>query len=224
MVECTWRAGAFQPMKTICLSLLVLCFLDPPTRAQQPRIAGTGPLMEAGIGYSYVNLAIPQSSRINLNGLDATMTADFFPRLGVTADLGYARAANVLATAHHSDVFSYLGGPVFYPKRGRKQVIYVRGLLGGARVTGVVPSSSGGFLTGYANKLAWAVGGGFEFRLTESIGIRVGTDFMHTAFFDRSSQIRGQADFRSVISVLYYLGKSSRGMQSTQRTTGYPHT
>jgi opacity protein-like surface antigen len=192
--------------------------------AQLPHIAGTGPLIEAGIGYSYLNLAIPQFSRINMSGLDATMTADFFPRLGVTADLGYVRASNVLATSHHSDVLNYLGGPVFYPMRGRKQVIYVRGLLGGARVTGVVSSSSGGFLTGYANKLAWALGGGFEYRLTESIGIRAGADFMHTAFFDRSSQIRGQANFRSVISVLYYLGKGSRRIQSTQRTTGYPHT
>jgi opacity protein-like surface antigen len=199
-------------MKTISLSLLILCLLASPTKAQLPRVAGTGPLVEAGIGYSYVNLAIPQSSRINLSGLDATMSVDFFPRFGVTADLGYVRAANVLHSVHHSDVLSYLGGPVFYPQRGRKQVIYVRGLLGGARVTGVVPliPVSDGELTGYANKLAWAVGGGFEYRLTGSIGIQAGADFMHTSFFDSSSRVRGQSNFRSVISILYYLGRGSR--------------
>jgi len=31
-------------------------------------------------------------------------------------DLGFARAANVHGTGRHSDVFSYLAGPVFIPQ------------------------------------------------------------------------------------------------------------
>jgi hypothetical protein len=41
---------------------------------------------------------------------------DILPRFGVKADLGYVRAANVLLRGSHSEVLTYLAGPVFYPQ------------------------------------------------------------------------------------------------------------
>jgi len=64
-------------------------------------------------------------------------------------DLGYARAANVHGTGRHSNVFSYLAGPVFYPSRHRNFDTYIHALVGAARVSGPVPRNGGGFLLGH---------------------------------------------------------------------------
>ena len=65
--------------------------------------AARGKTMEIGLGYSYVNQAESQSKRLGLRGADATFTIGY-SRLGIKADVGYARAANVLGTGRHSDV------------------------------------------------------------------------------------------------------------------------
>jgi hypothetical protein len=67
-----------------------------------------------------------------MNGLDANITTDFRRIFGVRADLDYARAASVFNSGHHSDVLSYLAGPVFYPYRGKRLTLCVDVLVGGA--------------------------------------------------------------------------------------------
>jgi hypothetical protein len=86
---------------------------------------------------------------------------------GARVDIGYVRASDVLNSRNHSDVLSYLAGPVFYPVRRRNLTVFAQGLFGAARVTGAVPLSGGGFLTGYANQFALAVGTGAEYRVYE---------------------------------------------------------
>jgi len=56
---------------------------------------------------------LPRS--ISLQGADATLTDEFTPKLAAQADLGYVRAAKVFHSGKHSDMLSYLVGPVFYP-------------------------------------------------------------------------------------------------------------
>jgi len=191
--------------------LLFLSLYPPPGRAQSPRVAGVAPMASVGLGYSYTNIAIPSSSaRIALNGLDAAFTLDISTRLGARVDVGYVRASDVLNSGHHSDVLSYLAGPVFYPVRRRKLAIFVQGLLGAARVTGSVPGSGGGFLTGYVNQFAWAAGTGAEFRISESIGVRIGADYLHTRLFNSSTAIRGQDNLRITGSLVYFFGRRMR--------------
>ena len=98
-----------------------------------------------------------------MNGLDAALTVDVSPRLGGRVDVGYVRASHILNSAYHGDVLSYLAGPVFYPVRRGKVAAFAQGLLGAARVTGAVPVTGGGFVIGYVNQFAWAVGAGAEF-------------------------------------------------------------
>jgi len=146
-----------------------------------------------------------------MNGVGASITGALSPRHGVTVDLSYTRASNVFGTGRHSDVLSYLGGPVFYPTRRRELVTYVHGLLGGAKVSGVIPLNTGGFATGYVHHVAWAFGGGIEHWFSDSMAVRVNADAIHTSFYDSSLAIRGQYDLRTMWSVTYHFGRQKRG-------------
>src|SRR5580704_10269864 len=66
-----------------------------PIRSQTPVATARSKTIEIGLGYSYLTQLGNQSQRLNLRGADATFTIGF-SRLGITADVGYARASNVL--------------------------------------------------------------------------------------------------------------------------------
>jgi opacity protein-like surface antigen len=118
-------------------------------------------------------------------------------------DSSYVRASNVLDTGQHVDVLNYLAGPVFYPTRSTKLTTYVHGLVGGARVTGLISESGSEFQMGYVNKLSWALGGGVEYQVSPSFAIRTGGDYQHTYFYNADVAIRGQNGFRAVCSIVY---------------------
>jgi hypothetical protein len=103
--------------------------------------------IELGLGYSYVSHAENQSKRVGLQGADASFTI-CFSRLDIKADVGYARASNVMGTGRRSDVLSYLVGPVFHPTTRRNFNTYVHALVGGARVSGPILSNGGSILLG----------------------------------------------------------------------------
>jgi opacity protein-like surface antigen len=176
-----------------------------PPSTNRPVIAGSGPTVKASVGYAYYSLSVPSSSRVNLSGVETTLTADFLHRLGATADFSYVRASDVLGTGHHADVLSYLAGPVFYPTQHGRLTTYVHGLIGAARVTGVSPYSGTGYATGYVNKFSWALGGGVEFQVSRSVAFRGGGDYLRTEFFALGSTIRRQNNFRTACSIVYVL-------------------
>jgi opacity protein-like surface antigen len=151
------------------------------------------------------------SNRVGLNGADISITVGLYSRVALRGDLGYARAANVFGSAHHSDVLSYLAGPVFYPTTHRHVDTYIHALMGGARVTGPILLNGGGIAKGsWANQFAWAVGAGGEFWVSDSVAIRTGVDYLRTAYYDSSLLIRGQNNIRTTASVVYFFGKRSR--------------
>ena len=174
------------------LGKIAACFflLASVSDAQYPPVAGIGPLVEGGLGYTYVSMDFPSTSRVGMDGLDANVTADFLRTFGVRADLGYARTSNVFNSGHHSDVLSYLAGPVFYPFRRKRLTVYVDLLVGGARVTGVTPNLAGEQFRGFANKLAWVYGVGFQYSVSPSLGIRFDTNYLHTAYFNSSAAVQ----------------------------------
>jgi opacity protein-like surface antigen len=181
-----------------------------PIRSGAPVQAAKSKSIELGLGYSYVSQGVNQSNRMGLRGEDASFTIGF-SRLGIKADVGYAQAGNVLGTGRHSTVLSYLAGPVFHPTVHRSFDTYVQALVGGAKVSGPILTNGGlillgGWTTGYA----WAVGGGVEYWVTDSVAIRTGTDYMRTSFYDSSLAVRGQNNLKTTASVVYYLGKRER--------------
>lgn len=195
----------------LLLSPLLFAALFPlSVEAQAPLTTGTGPSVEAHIGFAYLQQPIPTSSRVPMYGLDSGATVDVSRRFGVRLDLGYVRASDVLSSSHHSDILSYLGGPVFYPLTTRHAQTYVQFLAGGARVTGATPDNQGQFITGYANEFAWAGGVGLEVRTSLSSAVRVGADYLHTSYFGPTAALQGQGNLRAVVSFVYFLGRDSR--------------
>jgi opacity protein-like surface antigen len=196
-------------MKKFWIGVVVIAplFFAGRARAQNPLFAGQGPMIEAGLGYSYTDVGIPSNGRVNMNGVDASVNADFSRRFGVKLDLGYVRGFDVLNTGRHADMLSYMAGPVFYPIRKKKFSVYTEFLLGGARETGVNFTSSGLLVRGFANQFAWAGGGGVQYRLTPSFSVRGGVDYMNTAFFGPNVAVQRQNNLRSVISLVYTFGE-----------------
>jgi hypothetical protein len=173
----------------------------------RPLYSGMGPAVEGNLGFQFIGQEVPgQSTRISMFGIDTGMTVGISERFGVRADLAYARSGAVFGSGSHSDILSYLAGPVFYPVPGHRITPYVEILAGGARVTGATPAVNGGYVRGFSNKFAWAGGGGIELRAWRSSSLRVGADYLHTAYFDPTVAVRGQGNIRVVVGWTHYFG------------------
>jgi len=148
---CATHASAQSPMASANgeASVAVAIGEAPASGAsgKTPVAAARVKTIELGLGYSYVSHAENQSKRVGLQGADASFTI-CFSRLDIKADVGYARASNVMGTGRRSDVLSYLVGPVFHPTTRRNFNTYVHALVGGARVSGPILTNDGSILLG----------------------------------------------------------------------------
>jgi hypothetical protein len=196
---------------------LFLVLFPASAFAQMPFATGSGPVISASFGYSYLNLPVPSSTRIDMNGLGASISADFRSRFGAKVDLNFVRQANVFSTGHHSDVLTYMLGPLFFPVNNNRLAAYVQALVGGFRADGVIPNGEGGFNTAYTEGLAWAVGGGIERSISSSLAIRSETDYVRTSFIDSSGAFRGQNDLRITGSLVYRWHWHSAGRTDHRR-------
>lgn len=197
--------------------VLVLALFPASAFAQLPSWAGYRPVVSASVGYSYLSLPIPSSTRINLNGVGASIAADFHSRFGAKADLNYDRAANVFGTGHHSDVLSYMLGPLFYPVSNDRLAVYIQALAGNSRMDGVIPNRTSGFETAYASGPSWAIGGGIERSISSSLAVRTETDYLHTSFTDSTGAFRGQSDLRIMSSFVFRWGQHSEARRDRRR-------
>ena len=208
-----WNGASMKQLLKIVLcgaAVWGMFLAVPRAAAQGPIVTGVGPEIEAHGGFEYIGMQVPSASSVPMYGADSGLTVGVTRHVGIRVDLGYARASNVFDTGHHSDVLTYMAGPVFYPVRTRKTSPYLELLVGGARVTGPIPDGAGGFYRGYANDLAWAGGGGLEFRTAPEFAVRVGADYLHTKYFDSNGLLAGQGNLRGLVSFTYYLGGRRR--------------
>jgi len=197
-------------MRTIFATLFCLMLFATPASAQLPVATARGKTIDVSLGYEYVSHGQSVSGPVGLTGGDASLTIGY-SRLGLKLDLGYARAATITGTGHHNEILSYLAGPVFHPMIHRNFGAYVHVLAGAARISGPVPLGRGAYLLGgWATNLAWAVGGGVEYRVTDAIAVRSGLDYMRTSYFDPSLALRGQSNITSTASIVYSFVRRSR--------------
>jgi hypothetical protein len=196
----------------LCGSLGWGIFLaGPRAAAQGPIVTGRGPEIEAHGGFEYIGQDVPsQGSSVPMYGVDSGLTVGVSRHFALRLDVGYARAGDVFSSGHHSDILSYMGGPVFFPVRTRRMSPYLELLVGGARVTGATPDGQGGYVEGYANELAWAGGGGLEVHTGREFSVRVGADYFHTSYWDPNFVLAKQGNIRGVASFTYYLGGRRR--------------
>jgi opacity protein-like surface antigen len=176
-------------------------------QAPVPVYAGNAPVLEAGLGYSYLGTSIPSNgSSLGMNGLLASGNADFGWHLGLKIEVGYNRAFNAFNTNHSADMLTYMGGPVFYPIRKPKYNVFVQALFGGARETGVNVDNNGALLLGYTNRFAWAGGAGLQYRITPALSLRASAEYLRTQFYNTNAVLQGQSNIRSSLSVIYTFG------------------
>lgn len=194
-------------MRTTLKLLLLVLLVTPVAYAQGPIVAGIAPVMEGGFGYSYVDAKVPSQGTLGMNGVQGIFNADFNRHWGVKLDVGYSRVFDAFHSGHTADMLTYMGGPVLYPLRGRSYNVYAHILAGGARQTGVNYTSDGLVALGYVNKFAWAGGGGFQRRISTSWNVRVGVDYMRTAFFNQNLAVQGQSNLRGSVSLIYTFGE-----------------
>jgi len=194
-------------MRTTLKFLLVVLSLGPVARAQGPIVAGMAPVMEGGLGYTYVDAKVPSQGTVGMNGVQGIFNADFNRHWGVKAEVGYSRVFDAFQSGRTADLLTYMGGPVLYPLRGRSYNVYAHILLGGARETGVNYTPTGQVALGYVNQFAWAGGAGFQRRISTSWAVRIGADYMRTAFFNQNLAIQGQSNLRGSVSLIYTFGE-----------------
>jgi opacity protein-like surface antigen len=195
-----------RSMKAAFLGCALIFIFVLPSRAQGPIAAGYSPGFTASAGYSYVNLGIPGQSRLSIQGGTGGLTVDLSTRLGIELDGSYARATNVYGSGHAVDLLSFMGGPTFYLRRGRRVDFYVHGLAGVARETGVNYDSNGDLFLGFVTKLAWAAGGGVEYRIDRQLSVRLGCDYLDTGIFNDQGAIKRENDIRTFVGFTYRFG------------------
>jgi hypothetical protein len=186
------------------VGVLLLCSLVfALTAAGQSRLPIRAPEIKLGAEYVLLHTEATPSDHVNMQGLQLDATGDFFPRIGLTAQLAYTREANALGTTHHYDTLTYLAGPVFYPLKRPRYDVYMHGLAGGARVSGPIPEPSGGLGHGYASEFSYALGGGAEIKFMGPFLIRVGADYLRTKYFNPLLQLQNQNDIRATVGIVY---------------------
>jgi opacity protein-like surface antigen len=196
-------------MKTMLKFSLLLAMLELATqaRAQGPVVAGVAPVLEGGIGYSYMQSTVPSQGSLAMKGLLLTASRDLNTHFGAKVEVGYFRSFDAFQTGRSADILSYMAGPVFYPVRRSKFSIHTQVLVGGARETGVNFESDGTLVRGYVNHLAWAGGGGFEYRISEALSLRPEFEYLRTSFFNSSLAVEGQPNLRTTLSLMYTFGR-----------------
>lgn len=191
------------------ISLCILLFSVQLFAQSSPGInrpAATAPLFEAGVGYAFMSMTSPSTSRVNLNGINADGSVRFSPRWAGAVDLTYVRSGGLPVTGHTDSVLSGLVGPVFYLAEHGKTTIFVHGLVGFAWVDSAVPISSTSFFSGYETRFSYLLGGGVERALTGPFALRAGVDYQRTSFVNSTLALEGQKNIRLTLGVQYRFG------------------
>ena len=196
-------------MKTILKRWLLLITLGVASqvRAQGPAIAGLAPVVEGGIGYSYMQSNVPSQGNLAMKGILLSGSGDLNARFGAKLEVGYSRSFDAFQTGRSADILTYMGGPVFYPVRRGKFDIHAQVLLGGARETGVNFESDGTLVRGYVNHFAYAGAAGFQYRISEALSLRPEVEYLRTSFFNSNVAIQGQPNLRTSLSLMYTFGR-----------------
>ena len=190
--------------------LLVTLGLASQARAQGPAIAAVKPVLEGGIGSTYMMSNVPSQGNMAMKGVLVSAGKDLNARFGVKLAVGYSRSFDAFQTGRSADLLTYMGGPVVYPVRWRKFAIHAQVLAGGARETGVNFESDGTLVRGYVHHLAWAGGAGFEFRISDEWSLRPEVEYLRTAFFDSIVAVQGHPNLRASVSMVHTFGRSNR--------------
>jgi opacity protein-like surface antigen len=152
-------------MKKLIVLVIVVLAMSGLVLAQDT------PSVELFGGYSYmrVNPGFGLDG-VNTSGWEASLNYNFGPHWSLKGDIDGQYCCN----GQH--LHSFMAGPQWSYRR-EKATFFLHGLLGGAHAEGLASASD--------TNLAWAVGGGFDWKFTDRMSWRVvQADYVGTNFVD----------------------------------------
>jgi Outer membrane protein beta-barrel domain len=146
----------------------------------------------------------PNGSRLSMVGWSAYGDYHIWKFINIAAD--FSGTYNRNNTFGNTSIYSFLGGPQFYPfGHNHKITVFGQLLFGGGVYLYNLPSQNGfaPVSTSYAG-LVWMGGGGIDVRVRKRWAIRViQADYEQTRFF---SNFPSQGNYRVSVGLLYRFG------------------
>jgi len=160
--------------------------------------------LDLSLGYSYTHLSSTFTGLRSQSPNRAEMSVSFElePWLGVVADLGLgsdgSRSRSIVGTGLRSAEPTYLWGPSLVIPLGRATPFF-------QVLIGVAHSNAARFdASSRQTEFAWALGGGFDYRLTPHFALRpLELEFLRTTFFAFQDNELAQNDFRASTGIVF---------------------
>jgi len=187
--------------KLFLLTLFVMLLATPGHAQIFGLDAGQTPVLEFGVGYTYMHANAPPSGCgcFALNGGYASMIVHSEYGLALVADLSSSHANNVNATTQNITVFNYLFGPRYYYRPERRYTPYVQALAGGSEEFSNYAYAQG------ATAFAASGGGGLSARLSRRLGWNVvEADYVYSRLPNANNN--QQNDLRVSTGITFRLG------------------
>jgi opacity protein-like surface antigen len=163
------------------------------------------PRVEAFGGYSYLNADwAGLATRSASHGWTGSATLNLTPLLGVEGGVsGNYQKDCIGAPGLNCTILTVMGGPRVTFHRGSSLTAFAHGLVG---LGGLAMTLGGSSLT--SRELAWAVGGGADYAVTERLSVRLGQfDYLRTQYLQSLGGGPHQNNFRVSAGVVLRIGK-----------------
>ncbi|MGH9712726.1 MAG: outer membrane beta-barrel protein [Candidatus Acidiferrales bacterium] len=148
------------------------------------------PVVQVGGGYTFRSFNVPQSSRLDMNGWNATAEYNIKRWLAVAADFDgtYKSQPDTLfiGLSDKTDIYSFVFGPRIYPLGHHRLSPFVHAMFGVGRSSVTVPNPppTGATFSQSENDFAFTFGGGLDLSLGRHFAIRVAkVDYEQTRFY-----------------------------------------
>jgi hypothetical protein len=163
-------------------------------------------------GYSYMRSnTVVSGAPINLNGGSGSLAYNFNNWLGVVGDVGFYHQGSVTANRLSLDVATYQAGPRISLRRHEHLIPFAQLLLGAGHASGTLYTTSlrGGFAPiGANNGFILTAGGGMDWKLTPTIGIRlVQAEYLYSQFLNGGAYGNRQNNVRLSAGIVFSFDK-----------------
>jgi opacity protein-like surface antigen len=179
--------------------LLVLLTFCAAVKAQD------APRIDLSLAYSYVHVSASPTTGLgtqSLHGGELSVSYRVKPWLRVVGDFGLAaagyRTSDIIGISLRGTQSTYLIGPRFVYTLGRFTP-FAQGLFG------VAHANAGMFDTpSKQTDFAYAIGGGFDYRLTRHFALRpIQLEYLRTNFFELQNSKLTQKDLRASTGIVF---------------------
>jgi Outer membrane protein beta-barrel domain len=191
---------------TLSLGALFTLSATPPASAQDT------PKVDIFGGYSYVHANIVVSgTSINLNGGSGSLAYNFNDWLGVVGDVGFYHQGSITANDLSLTVSTYQVGPRVSLRRHHHLIPFGQVLVGAGHAGGTLYTSSlGAGLAplGTSNGFVLTAGGGVDWKLNHTIGIRLlQAEYLYSRFDNGATHGNQQNNLRLSAGIVLSFGK-----------------